>query len=160
MRRIDQLLYEYGESHQNATNKLIHWICVPLIFFSIVLLIWSIPSGPLSKYLGNAGNPYLNWATIVIVVVLAYYVTLSIPLTVGMMLFSVLCLFLARNLAQLNFAPLWLIAIVIFVLAWIGQFYGHKIEGKKPSFLKDVQFLLIGPAWLMHFVYRNLGIPY
>lgn len=160
MRKIDQLLQEYGESHQNKTNKLIHWICVPLIFFSIVALIWSIPNGPLEKFLGNAGNPFVNWATVVLVIVLIYYVTLSIPLTIGMMLFSVLCLFAARGLVQLNIAPLWLIAIVIFVLAWIGQFYGHKVEGKKPSFLKDVQFLLIGPAWLMHFIYKKIGIPY
>ncbi|GAA0890418.1 DUF962 domain-containing protein [Fulvivirga kasyanovii] len=160
MRKIDQLLSEYGESHQNATNKTIHWICVPLIFFSIVALIWSIPHGPLEQLLGNAGNPYVNWATVTLVVVLAYYITLSIPLAVGMMLFSVFCLFIAKSLDQLNFAPLWLIAIVIFVLAWIGQFYGHKVEGKKPSFFKDVQFLMIGPAWLMHFIFKKIGISY
>jgi uncharacterized membrane protein YGL010W len=56
--------------------------------------------------------------------------------------------------------PLWQIAAVLFVLAWIGQFIGHKIEGKKPSFFKDLQFLLIGPAWLMSFVYRSAGLPY
>ncbi|ELR70374.1 hypothetical protein C900_04059 [Fulvivirga imtechensis AK7] len=160
MRKIDQLLQEYGESHQNKTNKMIHWICVPLIFFSIVALIWSIPHGPLERFLGNDGNPFVNWATVVLVIVLIYYVTLSIPLTIGMMLFSVLCLFAARGLVQLNIAPLWLIAIVIFIVAWIGQFYGHKVEGKKPSFFKDVQFLLIGPAWLMHFIYKRIGIPY
>ena len=60
-----------------------------------------------------------------------------------------------------NFAtPLWLIGIAVFVGAWIGQFIGHKIEGKKPSFFKDVQFLLIGPAWLMAFIYRRAGWEY
>jgi uncharacterized membrane protein YGL010W len=72
----------------------------------------------------------------------------------------VLCLYIARIINQSDVAPLWLVSVIIFVIAWIGQFYGHKIEGKKPSFLKDVQFLMIGPAWLMHFVYRKLGIPY
>ncbi|HYG02931.1 MAG TPA: Mpo1-like protein [Chryseosolibacter sp.] len=158
MRRIDELLAEYGESHQNATNKTIHWICVPLIFFSIVGLIASIPSGFIQNI--SEGNPYANWATITLVVVLIYYVSLSIPLSFGMLLFGVLCLFAARLLAESNLAPLWLISIIIFIVAWIGQFYGHKVEGKKPSFLKDVQFLLIGPAWLMHFIYRKLGIPY
>jgi uncharacterized membrane protein YGL010W len=52
------------------------------------------------------------------------------------------------------------ISLGVFVLAWIVQFYGHKIEGKKPSFLKDVQFLMIGPAWLMHFIYKKIGISY
>ncbi len=159
MRKIDQLLSEYGESHQNATNKTIHWICVPLIFFSIVGLIASIPSGIVQSFLGD-GNPYANWATVTLIVVTAYYVSLSIPLSIGMVLFAIVCLFAARMISALNIAPLWMVSIIVFVLAWIGQFYGHKVEGKKPSFFKDVQFLLIGPAWLMHFIYKKLGIPY
>jgi uncharacterized membrane protein YGL010W len=158
MRRIDQLLSEYGESHQNETNKSIHWICVPLIFFSIVGLVASIPSGIVQTVLGE-GNPYANWATVALIIVTIYYISLSIPLSIGMALFALLCLFIARLIADTG-SPLWIVSIVVFVLAWIGQFYGHKVEGKKPSFFKDVQFLLIGPAWLMHFIYKRLGIPY
>lgn len=159
MRKIDQLLSEYGESHQDQTNKIIHWICVPLIFFSVVGLIASIPSEGVQRFLGES-NPYANWAAVVLILVLIYYVSLSIPLSFGMMLFAVLCLYLARIITQSDIAPLWLVSLIVFVIAWIGQFYGHKVEGKKPSFLKDIQFLLIGPAWLMHFIYRKLGIPY
>jgi uncharacterized membrane protein YGL010W len=159
MRKIDQLLAEYGESHQNATNKTIHWICVPLIFFSIVGLISSIPSGFVQSFLGE-GNPYANWATLILIIVIAYYVTLSIWLAIGMTLFSTLCIVTAAKLNALPIAPLWAISLGVFVAAWIGQFYGHKVEGKKPSFLKDIQFLMIGPAWLMHFIYKKLGIPY
>lgn len=158
MRKIDALLEEYGESHKNETNKAIHWVCVPLIFLSVVGLIASIPSGPVQKVLGE--NPYSNWAFVVLVLVLVYYVSLSIPLGFGMLLFGVLCMYIIRILGQADVAPLWMISIIIFVVAWIGQFYGHKVEGKKPSFFKDVQFLLIGPAWLMHFIYRKLRIPY
>lgn len=149
---------EYGESHQNPTNKAIHWICVPLIFFSIVGLIASIPAGPLQQLM--EGNPYANWATVLLVLVILYYVSLSIPLTIGMALFGLLCLWLSNVIAGLNIAPLWLVCVIVFVLAWIGQFYGHKVEGKKPSFFKDLQFLMIGPAWLMHFIYKKVGIPY
>jgi uncharacterized membrane protein YGL010W len=159
MRKIDELFAEYGESHRNATNKAIHWICVPLIFFSIVGLVASIPSEGVQRFLGE-GNPYANWATVVLILVIIYYVSLSIPLSLGMMLFTVLCLFIARIIAEKGTAPLWMVSIIIFIVAWIGQFYGHKVEGKKPSFLKDIQFLLIAPAWLMHFVYKRLGIPY
>ena len=159
MRKIDQLLAEYGESHQNSTNKTIHWICVPLIFLSVVGLIASIPSSMVQSILGE-NNPYANWAAIVLILVLIYYVSLSIPLSIGMMLFGVACLFVINFIVQLDIAPLWLVSLGIFVVAWIGQFYGHKVEGKKPSFLKDVQFLLIGPAWLMHFIYKRVGIPY
>lgn len=158
MKKIDALFLEYGESHQNPTNKAIHWICVPLIFFSIVGLIASLPAGPLQRLM--EGSAYANWATVVLVLVIVYYVSLSIPLAIGMMLFSVLCLFLVKVIVRLDVAPLWLISSIIFVVAWIGQFYGHKVEGKKPSFLKDIQFLMIGPAWLMHFIFKKAGIPY
>lgn len=162
MRRIDQLLEEYGSSHQNKTNKLIHWICVPLIFLSVVGFIWSIPSLFLEEILtpGTGSNPFANWATVLLVVVIAYYITLSVSLAIGMAVFSTLCLFIVRQVEALNVAPVWLVFLVVFVLAWIGQFYGHKLEGKKPSFLKDLQFLLIGPAWLLHFIYKKLDIPY
>jgi len=155
MRKIDQLLSEYGESHQNKTNKNIHWICVPLIFFSVVALIASIPS---QSVLGDSS--WLSWATVALILVTIYYVLLSVPLAIGMALFSLLCLFVIRGLSKQLNIPLWLVAVIIFVLAWIGQFYGHKVEGKKPSFFKDLQFLLIGPAWLMHFIYKKLGINY
>jgi len=159
MRKIDRLLAEYGESHRNQTNKSIHWICVPLIFFSIVGLIASIPAEVLHTLL-KSNNFFVNWATVALVLVALYYLSLSFSLTIGMALFGVMCLAAANVIVNLNIMPLWLVSIIIFVLAWIGQFYGHKIEGKKPSFLKDLQFLLIGPAWLMHFIYKKLSIPY
>ncbi len=159
MRKIDALLSEYGESHQNPTNKFIHWICVPLIFLSIVGLLASIPTSLVQSILGE-GNPYANWAVVALVLVTIYYVSLSISLSIGMALFALLCIWITNVIAQLNIAPLWAVSIGIFVVAWIGQFYGHNVEGKKPSFLKDIQFLLIGPAWLMHFIYKKIGIPY
>ena len=132
MRKIDALFQEYGLSHQNMTNKLIHWFCVPAIFFSIVGLLFSIPVGPLPDLM-----PFL-----------------------GMFLFSSLCLAVA-NYIDLTFpGKLWMFSLGIFVLAWFMQFYGHKIEGKKPTFLRDLQFLLIGPAWLMHFIYKKWGFSY
>ncbi|MEO5976379.1 MAG: Mpo1-like protein [Chryseolinea sp.] len=76
------------------------------------------------------------------------------------MLFGIGCLFIVNFIVNLNIAPLWIISLGIFIIAWIGQFYGHKVEGKKPTFFKDVQFLLIGPAWLMHFLFKRIGIPY
>jgi uncharacterized membrane protein YGL010W len=157
MRKIDQLLAEYGESHQNPTNKTIHWICVPSIFFSVVGLIASIPNGALHSIVNS---PLANWAVVAMALVLIYYVSLSIPLSIGMAFFAAACLYLARWVSHLGIAPLWLICVVVFVVAWIGQFYGHNVEGKKPSFFKDLQFLLIGPAWLMHFIYKRLGISY
>ena len=164
MRKIEKLIAEYGESHKNKTNKLIHWFCVPSIFFSIVALVWCIPLGPLGN-LTIDNHKYINWATISIILVFIYYFTLSPKLTVGMALFSIVCLFLTNWIEnkilmdKLNIS-LWMISVLLFIVSWIIQFIGHEIEGKKPSFLKDVQFLLIGPAWLMHFIYQKLNIRY
>ncbi|GGA86995.1 hypothetical protein GCM10011369_31320 [Neiella marina] len=149
--QLQQLLNEYGDSHQNATNKLIHWLCVPVIFFTVVALVWSLPF-PLLVH------PWLNWATIILVPVLVYYWRLSPQLMLGMLVFSSLCCLLCAFWPAI--VPLWQFAIGLFVVAWIGQFIGHKIEGKKPSFFTDVFFLLIGPAWLMHFLYQKFDIKY
>lgn len=159
MRKIDTLLHEYGVSHQNFTNKLIHWFCVPLIFFSIIGLFFSIPTGPLPALFPFLSS-FANWATISLVLVLIYYLSLSLSLAVGMLFFAIICLAIANFLNLVFPGMLWLISLAVFVVAWIVQFIGHKIEGKKPSFLKDVQFLMIGPAWLMHFIYKQIGLPY
>lgn len=139
---------EYSESHQNHTNKLIHWICVPSIFFSVVCLLSLVPVASV-----------MNLAEIVMLFAAFFYVRLSPKIAAGLVVFYVLCLWGSRQLAQLPI-PLWQTALIIFVVAWIGQFIGHKIEGKKPSFFKDFQFLLIGPAWLLGFVYKRLGINF
>jgi uncharacterized membrane protein YGL010W len=125
----------------------------------VVGLVFSIPSGFIAAQLPFLGD-FANWATLTLFLVLIYYISLSPALTLGMLLFSALCLGLANYLALTFPGMLAYISLAVFVVAWIVQFYGHKIEGKKPSFLKDVQFLMIGPAWLMHFIYKKIGIGY
>lgn len=160
MKTIQQWFHEYGLSHQNHTNKLIHWICVPLIFFSITGLLASIPSGALQQPFPAPLQPYVHFGTILLLLGLLFYLRLSFPMFLGMALVCLLVLWAVRAVDAAFGTPLWLICLVVFVLAWAGQFYGHKVEGKKPSFLKDLQFLLIGPGWLLGFIYRKLGIPY
>lgn len=159
MRSLDTWFSEYAQSHQNPSNKLIHWICVPLIFFSILGLLASIPADGLKSLFPIFLQPYMHWGTLLVALALVFYIRLSLSMALGILLFSVLCLQGVVWLHALDF-PLWGSSIIIFAAAWIGQFVGHTIEGKKPSFLKDIQFLLIGPAWLMSFIYRTLGIRY
>lgn len=156
MKTIHQWLSEYGESHQNKTNKTIHWICVPLIMFSLVGLLWSIPK---PEIFYKAEFPF-NFGVVFMVLALFYYMFLSWRLAIGM--FFVLLGLLLGNfyLSMLGNTCLCIISIIIFVIAWVGQFIGHNIEGKKPSFLKDLLFLLIGPVWLLSFIYKKLNIPF
>ena len=152
----DQWFAEYGDSHQHDTNELIHWICVPVIFCSVLGLIWSLPVP--ARLAGAA--PWFNWTQPVALAVLLFYLRLSVPLAVGLFFFIGACYGLVEwHAAACSFA-VWKSSLLLFGLAWTGQFIGHQIEGKKPSFLHDVVFLLIGPAWLLHFVYRKLGLRY
>jgi uncharacterized membrane protein YGL010W len=152
MKSLQQWLSEYGESHQNETNKAIHWICVPAIFFSVVGLLYSV------KLPWVIADIKVNLAMIILLLVTFYYFSLSKTLWIGMLLFGLLCLWLCHAIESWGKIQLWLFCLITFTAAWIGQFYGHKVEGKKPSFLKDIQFLMMGPAWLMSFIYKKLGI--
>lgn len=156
--KIQPLLDEYAESHQNVTNKKIHWICVPIIFWAIIAFFYGIPMGFVVGKIGN--HFYTTWASVLLLFTILYYAKLSFTLSLGMIVFSFFCLVLSEFITRMVGGYLFPISISTFILAWIGQFYGHKLEGKKPSFFKDLQFLLIGPAWLMHFIYKKLGIKY
>lgn len=155
MQSIHAWLDEYGESHRNPVNKTIHWVCVPLIYWTVIALLWAIPT---PEFINSLPLP-LNWAILAFVLVQAYYFALSLRLGVGLLAANLLLLALTGWLAQIG-VPLWQTAVAVFIVAWIGQFIGHHVEGKKPSFFKDVQFLLIGPAWLMGHTYRRLGISF
>lgn len=148
-RNLQDWLDAYGESHQHPTNKLIHWICVPIIAYSILAL---------SSMVSFSGIP-LNLGHLLVLLAFIFYIRLSISMAWAMLLFGALCLLIARS-ASNGPLPLWESSISLFIAAWLGQFYGHKLEGKKPSFLKDIQFLLIGPAWLMSDLFRKFGLKY
>lgn len=160
MKTIDTWFEEYGESHQNPINKKLHWICIPAIVFSLIGLLWSIPHGYFEGIFPGQFSPFLNWATIFLGMVLLYYLRLSIPMAIGMLVFTLGVLYGNNYVIHNIQMSLWKFSLIVFVIAWIGQFIGHKIEGKKPSFFQDLQFLFIGPAWLMGFIFRKLNIKY
>jgi uncharacterized membrane protein YGL010W len=146
---------EYSESHRNPTNKMLHWVCVPAILLSVVGLLWALPFPAEWR----AISPFFNWATLVALGAVLYYFTLSASLGVGMILVMAAMLSIVYWLDLLP-VPLWITCVTLFVVAWIGQFIGHAVEGKRPSFFKDVQFLMIGPLWLLAHLFRRAGIPF
>ncbi len=160
MRNAQQWFNEYGVSHQNPTNKLIHWICVPTIFFSIIGLLVSIPHQYLSSLFPSSIAPFINFGTLLLLFGSVFYLMMSFTIFLGMVLISVLALLGNITIQQVDVFPLWQVSLALFTLAWIGQFIGHNIEGAKPSFFKDLQFLMVGPAWLLGFVYKKIGIKY
>tara|TARA_A100001011_G_C14320943_1_gene850583 strand:+ start:3385 stop:3852 length:468 start_codon:yes stop_codon:yes gene_type:complete len=151
---INQWIDSYGESHQNPINKMIHWFCVPLIMFSLLGLLSIIT-------IYDEYYVRLNVSHLLIVFAIIFYFRLSFLITIGMFLISSIQLVIIYYFETLlPLQTLLYIYLIVFVIAWIGQFIGHKIEGEKPSFFEDIQFLLIGPAWLLSFIYKKLKIKY
>jgi uncharacterized membrane protein YGL010W len=153
MRTIEKLLLQYSESHQNKTNVLIHAIAVPSIYFVTLGLIWAIP---VPDFIADFD---VTWAHILAIPILFYYFKLSGPIGAAMTLLTIAC-FGGINLIAYYGVSVWLFCLSLFIVMWILQFIGHKIEGKKPSFLDDLRFLLVGPAWWwMHWL-KRLNISY
>jgi len=140
MKSIEQWFSEYGEIHQNPTNKLLHWICAPLLTFSLLGMFWAL-------------HPYVMLCFMALS--LLFYLSLSLRMSVAMAVLTGLMAFIFSRMQTL-FWP----CLMIFLLAWVGQFIGQHVEGRKPSFHKDLQFVLIGPLWVVSFVFRKLGVTY
>ncbi|MEM8512906.1 putative membrane protein YGL010W [Massilia sp. MP_M2] len=141
-RAIDVLLARYGESHRNPVNELIHIVCIPAIVFSLLGILWALhPVVPL----------------LVVAVALVYYSKLSRRFAMGMAVMAGAMLALLAMLPDGTVLPT---AIGVFVAAWIGQFVGHHIEGKKPSFFDDLRFLLIGPLFVLSILYRRIRVAW
>ena len=140
MTTLPALLAEYAESHTHPVNKRIHWVAVPVILFCVIGLLWIIPTPAV---------PWLNFGSIGMLAALTYYFRLSTIYALGMLVVFALT---AAGISLMVAAqlPVFSILIAAYFVAWICQFIGHQIEGKRPSFFRDVQFLLIGPLWLLH----------
>jgi uncharacterized membrane protein YGL010W len=156
MRTAAQWLDDYGDSHRHPTNKALHWICVPVIAWCVLGLLWSLPF----PHDIRAAYPAANWASVAVLGALLYYAVISPRLALGAVPLLLAFLWSISVVDRWRPAPLWIICGLLFLAAWIGQFVGHAIEGKRPSFFKDIQFLMIGPLWLLADVYRRLGIRF
>ncbi len=155
MKNIYEWNNEYALYHKNKTNKLIHWICIPLIMFSLFGLLSLIQP---FTFMINTGTYKITVLGLFIILAILYYLKLSKSLAIGMLFVSMIFLTIIDSISLFDKNKLFLIYTSIFIIAWIGQFIGHKIEGKKPAFFKDLQFLLIGPLWLLSFIYNKLNI--
>ena len=150
-RRIDRWFAHYSGDHRDATNQRIHVFAVPLILWSVVALLWCIP------VIGTWFRQGL-WAALAMFFAWSFYFRASRNLGYGMLAVFVAMAWSTRWLhLALGTTPLLVLAVTVFALAWIAQFVGHRIEGRKPSFLTDLTYLLIGPAWVLAKLYRKLG---
>jgi uncharacterized membrane protein YGL010W len=138
-RRVDQLLAHYGESHRHPRNGAIHCVAIPLIMVSLLGLMYSV-------------HPWL--AYVFVAASMVYYARLSLVFFIAMAIWSAASLLVVQALGALVLP----VSIGVFVLAWIAQFVGHRIEGKKPSFFEDLQYLWVGPLFVLGKLFGRLGV--
>ena len=155
MRDVHDWFASYSADHQNPANRAIHWVCVPIIMWAVIAALWTIP-----PILPQWFNPGL-WAVLAMFATFLFYRRLSRNLAYAMALVFIASGAIVWALyGALGSRNLLILAAVLFVLAWIGQFVGHAIEGRRPAFFTNIVQLLIGPAWLMGKLMRKLGIAY
>jgi uncharacterized membrane protein YGL010W len=148
MHTQQQFLNEYAKTHRNPTNVRVHTICVPVILVASFGLLWSTPIGPWLGMSGPAAR-WINGATIGLLPILFFYFRLSVA--TGLQMLGVFALCALACLAAQTAGPMPLVWVCAgsWIAAWIAQFYGHYVEGAKPSFLDDLLFLLIGPIFVL-----------
>lgn len=152
-RPIDRWFAQYSNDHQNRLNQRIHIIAVPAILWSVIALLWCLPN-PVTWF-----QPGI-WAGLAMFAAWVFYYRNSRTLGLGMAVVFILSGLSCRVItAEYGTQALLVIAIAVFVIAWIAQFIGHTFEGRKPSFLTDLVYLLIGPVWVLAKLYRKLGWP-
>ena len=162
MKTAQQWFDDYGASHQHPANKLIHWVCVPSIVFSTVALLASLPNGILCALVPPWAAEWAHWGAVAVLVSLVFYFRLSKTIGLGMLVVAALILWGVDGLARweaVGGPATWLVSVVVWGVAWMLQIVGHVLEGQRPSFFEDLQFLLVGPAWLLQSLYRRAGIP-
>jgi len=160
-KKINILLIQYAEARKHPSNQLIHWICVPLMLFSVIGLAWSVPF-PHLAFLGKY-NGFLNWASFLIAFTGYYYYRLSPVLSYMMILLFFAIALVVVQVEKWSIAggpALWLVCVITLLLSLAGQFIGQKIEGKNSSFLTHTRFILIGPAWLFNSFSAKIGVKY
>ncbi|MCL1036915.1 DUF962 domain-containing protein [Shewanella submarina] len=147
MKNIVEQLSAYKSVHLNPSNIKTHFVGIPMIIWSLFLLLGMVrfdtPGGQVSV------------AMIFTLVVLIYYMWLHVKLAMGMVVFILPVLYTTEAIVGVPYA-LW-IALAVFVVGWIFQLIGHQYEKAKPAFVDDMNQLLIGPIFLMAEVYFYLG---
>ena len=151
MKDANWYLEKYGESHTNATNVLIHKIFVPLIMFSVIGLLWSIPVPKVLEQI-----PLANYGMFLVLISLGFYLSMGLKIFFGMLVVIIPIVY--GNVLLQNYEHQTVLMAGIFIVSWIMQFVGHKIEGKKPSFIEDLLFLLVGPVWVFYPIYKKAGL--
>jgi len=125
----------YAAVHRDWRNKATHFVGIPVIVFSL-LLILSL------------------WPTVLLVVaVVAVLGWLALDLGIGLIMAGIMVFacYAAHALAGAlgSTQAVWIAFLALFVGGWVLQFLGHHYEGKRPALLDNIFQAFIGPMFLV-----------
>jgi uncharacterized membrane protein YGL010W len=155
MTEMDSWLRRYEETHRDLTNPVFYWAAVPMVVLGTVGLLWALPIPDEFFEI----SPLLNWGTAFLMASAVYYFIISVSLAIGMLPFVIGVAGINMWLVGSNL-PLPHVSLGLLLTGIIGLWLGHRNENGLRAVLQDLQFMMIGPAWLLSVLYRRLGIPF
>ena len=149
MKTLEEQMSVYLRYHRNPKNRMTHFVGVPLIMFSLFVLLGLLRA--------EVGGFSISAATVLAVAVLIYYFRLDAVLAAAMTLFVAVLLFAAHGIANEGTRPALVVFAATFIGGWVLQLVGHAFEGKKPALMDNFFQVLIAPIFLMAEVFFAFG---
>lgn len=136
-------LASYASVHRDWRNKATHFVGIPLIVFSLLLIL------SLAHF--EVGGRDWTLSLAVAIVAALGWMALDLGIGVVMALLMAPAWYAAEALAGAlgPSSAVWVAFLVLFVGGWVLQFLGHHYEGKRPALLDNIFQGFIGPMFLV-----------
>lgn len=154
MSETHKWLERYEQTHSDLAYPLVYWAAVPLVVLGTVGLLWLLPVP--AEFIDI--SPLMNWGSAFLMAATVYYFIISIPLAIGMLPFVIGVASFQLWLGHSGYSPMRVVTSLL-VAGVIGLFLGHLNRGGLRAVIRDLQLMMIGPAWLLSVLYRRAGIP-
>jgi uncharacterized membrane protein YGL010W len=141
MKTLEDQLSNYAAYHRDRRNIVTHFIGIPMIVLSVVVLL----ARPAFEVAGLSIAP----ATLAVIAATLYYLRLDLRYGMAMGVLLAACLVFAHTTAALSTGTWATLGVGLFVVGWVIQFVGHIFEGRKPAFVDDIMGLIIGPLFVV-----------
>ena len=152
MQPLEQPMGMYTAYHRHPLNRVIHFIMVPAIVWS--LLVWTdlVP-------LFTISGIDITLAFVLMGALLVWYLMMDFALGVASVAVFTVLLVTAISLNEtVGAATAAGIAGIVFVASWVFQFLGHGVwEKRRPALMDNALQVLIAPMFLVAETAFSLG---
>lgn len=132
----------YSAYHRDFRNRITHFVGVPMIIFSIFLVLSLIR-------FDEAGGEPITAAMVLLIPLLALYTSAVLLLGLVSAAFLLPMLWSAEVMARQDVQSAMIVAGVCFVGGWVIQLIGHMFEGRKPALTDNILQVFMAPGFLV-----------